>query len=55
MTAKYNIYRLKKELEKSLVDKLTSDSVGLKIINEKEVGGFRLRFFFSTKPDEVDI
>ncbi|MCZ2248198.1 MAG: TIGR04141 family sporadically distributed protein [Bacteroidia bacterium] len=55
MTSKYNIYRLKKELEKPLVDKLTSDSVGLKIISEKEVDGFRLRFFFSTKPDEVDI
>lgn len=55
MTAKYNIYRIKKELEKSLVDRVTSDFVGLKLISEKDIDGFRLRFFFSTKPDEVDI
>jgi uncharacterized protein (TIGR04141 family) len=55
MNAKYNIYRLKKELEQSLIDKLTSESVGLQMMDEKEVDGFRLRFFFSTKPDEVEI
>lgn len=55
MNAKYNIYRVKKEREQALVEKVTSDTVGLKLISEKQIDEFRLRFYFSTKPDEVDI
>ncbi len=55
MSAKYNIYRIKKELEQELIAKVTSDSVGLDLVREKEVDNFRLSFYFSTKPDEVEI
>jgi len=52
---KYNIYRLRKELKDVLIKKLTSDSVGLQKSVEKEINGYKLVFFFSTKPDKVEI
>ena len=55
MSAKYNIYRIKKELETPLITKVTSETVGLKLAGKKEIDDFHLRFYFSTKPDEVDI
>lgn len=50
---KYNLYRLKKESQDSLIKKL--ESVNLVKEGEKEVDGFKYKFFFSKKPDEVDI
>jgi uncharacterized protein (TIGR04141 family) len=50
---KYNLYRLKKESQEALVKKL--ESVNLVKAGEKDVNGFKYEFFFSQKPDEVDI
>jgi len=50
---KYNIYKIKKQQEASLIDKLKL--VGLEEISKKEVNGFNLSFYFSQEPDKVDI
>jgi uncharacterized protein (TIGR04141 family) len=50
---KYNIYRIKKDKEEALVEKL--ESVGLESVCAIEAGEFLLNFFFSREPDEVDI
>lgn len=52
---KYNIYRLRKEAEDKLAQKLTSETVGLEKLSEQEVGRYKLTFFFSSKPDSVEI
>ncbi len=50
---KYNIYRIEKSKEQSLIEKF--ELVGLIKTAEKEIDGFYLRFFFSNVPDEVEI
>jgi uncharacterized protein (TIGR04141 family) len=51
--SKYNVYRIKKDAQESLVEKL--NSVGLELVKEIEIDNFLLRFFFSREPDEIDI
>lgn len=55
MSTKYNIYRLKREHEKALIEKITSDSVKLAKVADKNIEGFRYRFYFSKEPDKVDV
>lgn len=55
MSTKYNIYRLKREHEKELIERITSDTVKLTKITDKNIDGFRYRFYFSKEPDKVDI
>lgn len=50
---KYNIYKIEKTKEHSLIEKL--QSVGLNKIHEEEINNFRLGFYFSNEPDKVDI
>ncbi|MBP0019925.1 MAG: TIGR04141 family sporadically distributed protein [Cyanobacteria bacterium SBLK] len=50
---KYNLYRIEKNREEDLITKLKSS--GLKQISEQEKEGFYMKFFFPSKPDEVDI
>ncbi|HAT7776742.1 TPA: hypothetical protein JAZ41_15850, partial [Legionella pneumophila] len=51
--AKFNIFRLKKETERNLLDKFRS--VGLMLCNKKEIDGFTLTLFISKNPKQVDI
>jgi len=51
--SKYNIYRLKKNSEEALLEKF--DDVGMDLVNTTEIDVYSLRFYFSKKPDEVDI
>ncbi len=51
--AKYNLYRIPKAREESLIDKLRIS--GLEQISEQNLEGFHMKFFFSSQPDEIDI
>jgi hypothetical protein len=51
--AKYNLYRIPKAKEESLIGKLRIS--GLEQISEQNLEGFHMKFFFSSQPDEVDI
>jgi uncharacterized protein (TIGR04141 family) len=53
--AKYNIYKIQIGKKQELEKKLTSDHVGLKKVNTKEIDKFVFDFYFSEKPDEIDI
>ena len=50
---KYNVYRLRRESYDALIKKLTV--VNLTKAGEKDLEDFKYEFFFSVKPDEVDI
>lgn len=50
---RYNIYRIPKQREKELIEKL--ESVGLEAVCNQEIGDFTFILFFSKEPDEVDI
>ena len=50
---KYNLYRVPKDKEEDLLAKL--ELSGLEQIGEQDVEGFRMKFFFSSEPDEIDI
>jgi uncharacterized protein (TIGR04141 family) len=50
---KYNLYRINKEREEELVEKL--EAVGLEIISTTKIDDFIFQLFFSKEPDEVDI
>lgn len=51
--AKFNLYKISPTQKDSLTAKL--DDVGLKKISTKVVERFNLDFYFSNKPDEIDI
>lgn len=55
MSSKYNIYRIKKSQEDALISKLTSEHVGLSKISERDIEGFKFRFYFSDEPEAIDI
>jgi hypothetical protein len=46
--AKYNIYKIEKDKESSLLEKL--QAVGLSLAGQKGVNGFTLSFYFSQEP-----
>jgi len=50
---KYNIYRLRKQAEQALIEKL--ENVRLHKLRDKEIDGLKLSFFFSEEPDQVEI
>jgi uncharacterized protein (TIGR04141 family) len=50
---KYNLYRIPKDKEEGLLEKLKLS--GLEQIGEQAVDGFHMKFFFSSQPDEIDI
>ncbi|MCE7912853.1 MAG: hypothetical protein DYG84_14200 [Candidatus Brocadia sp. AMX3] len=51
--AKYNIYKIEKAKEPSLLEKL--QTVGLSLAGQKSVNGFTLSFYFSKEPEDIDI
>ena len=51
--AKYNIYKIKKDKESNLLEKL--QTVGLSLAGQKSVSGFKLSFYFSKEPEDIDI
>ena len=51
--AKYNIYKIKKDKESNLLEKL--QTVGLSLAGRKSVSGFTLSFYFSKEPEDIDI
>ena len=51
--AKYNIYKIEKGKESSLLEKL--QTVGLSLAGQKSVSGFKLSFYFSKEPEDIDI
>ena len=53
MATKYNIYKILKEKKILLIEKLSA--VGLKSIGSKTIDKWSMDFYFSNKPDEVDI
>lgn len=50
---KYNIYRIVKPKEPSLIEKLKS--VGLSDVGRRELESFNLTFFVSKEPEDIDI
>lgn len=50
---KYNLYRIPKDKEKGLLEKLKLS--GLKQIGTQDSDGFHMSFFFSNQPDEINI
>lgn len=50
---KFNLYKIKKEKETDLHEKLLS--VGLSITGQKDIGNFNLSFYLSTEPYPVSI
>lgn len=46
--AKYNIYKIDKDKETCLLEKL--QTVGLSLAGQKSVNGFTLSFYFSQEP-----
>lgn len=50
---KYNLYRINKEREEELIEKLVS--VGLEKTSTTKIDDFTFQLFFSKDPDEVDI
>ncbi|WP_008318910.1 DUF6119 family protein [Leptolyngbya sp. PCC 6406] len=50
---KYNLYRVPKDQEEDLLEKLRLS--GLEQIGKQEIEGFQMKFFFSSEPDEIDI
>ena len=51
--AKYNIYRIHKNRERELLEKL--EAVGLKQVGQKTVGDFTLSLYLSIEPRDIDI
>lgn len=51
--AKYNIYKIEKDRESRLLEKL--QTVGLSLAGQKSVSGFTLSFYFSKEPEDIDI
>ncbi|GIL19446.1 DUF6119 family protein [Candidatus Jettenia sp. AMX1] len=51
--AKYNIYRIEKSKESSLIEKL--QTIGLSLARKKSINGFTLSFYFSKEPEDIDI
>jgi uncharacterized protein (TIGR04141 family) len=51
--AKYNIYKIEKVKELSLIEKL--QSVGLSIAGQKSIDNFTLSFYLSKEPEDIDI
>jgi len=50
---KYNLYRIRKDQEKDLLEKLRLS--GLEQIGAQALDSFHMKFFFSSQPDEIDI
>lgn len=50
---KYNLYRINQDQKQNLLTKLKL--VDLEQISEKQIDDFNFKFYFSKKPDEIDI